>query len=82
MTRVTGMTRVVIDSSQSQFKAFTMETRVKSSFFRISTRVKVQKMRLESTRVRVTDLTKLGVSAHIYARIMSTEREAKTCVRV
>ena len=33
MTRVTGMTRVVIDSIQSQFKAFTMETRVKSSFF-------------------------------------------------
>ena len=34
-------------------------------FFRISTRVKAQKMRLKSTRVRVTDLTKLGVGAHI-----------------
>ena len=50
-------------------------------FLRISTRVRAQKMRLESTRVRVTDLTKLGVSAHIYATVMSAEREAKTCVR-
>ena len=62
MTRVTGMTRVVIDSIQSQFKAFTMDTRVKPSFFRILTGVKAQKMRLESTTVRVTDLTKLGVT--------------------
>ena len=31
-------------------------------FFRISTRVKAQNMRLESTRVRVTDLTRLGVT--------------------
>ena len=35
-------------------------------FFWISTRVKAQKMRLESTRVRVTDFTKLGVSAIIH----------------
>ena len=45
------------------------ESRVKS---------RAQKMRLESTIVRVTDLTKLGVSAKIYARVMSAEREAKT----
>ena len=64
------MTRVIIGSSQSQVKSFLVVTRVKSSHFGSVTRVKSShfglptrvksshhKMRLESTRVRVSDLT-------------------------
>ena len=64
------VTRVIIGSSQSQVKSFLVVTRVKSSHFGSVTRVKSShfglptrvksshhKMRLESTRVRVSDLT-------------------------
>ena len=53
------VTRVIIGSSQSQVKSFLVVTRVKSSHFGLPTRVKSShhKMRLESTRVRVSDLT-------------------------
>ena len=79
--------RILLESLNSKsFQGICYGDASQVKFFRISTRVKAQKMRLESTRVRVTDLTKLGVSAHNYIR-QSNERgkgsqNVSSCVTV